>query len=215
MSNDLLTEVASDLLAPAGLQTSDLDRLIGQLAGGAIDAADIYFQRGQLESWSMENGIVKEGAFHIEQGAGLRAISGEKTGFAYSEDLSLAQLTDAAQAARAIARIGDDGTLALPSAGSAITRYEPVDVLNSISQEEKIALIQRVEAVARQADSRVKEVFVNLVGAHDTVMIASSETGLSADVRPLVRINVTVVVEQNGRRETGSSGGGARSGYQY
>ncbi len=212
---DLIQIARETLLAPTGLGESDLDRMLGELVGGGIDAADIYFQSSRLESWVLEDGIVKEGSYSIEQGAGIRAISGEKTGFAYSDELHLAPLIDAARAARAIARSGGDGTVKVAGLTPVRQLYQPINPLLSLTESEKVELLRRVDAEARKQDSRVQQVIVSLVGAHDVMMVAATDGTLSADVRPLVRLNVQVIVEQGERREQGSSGGGARDSFQF
>jgi TldD protein len=207
-----LIQIAQDaILAPVGLIESDLDKMLGELTGSAIDAADIYFQSSRLESWVLEDGIIKEGSHNIEQGAGIRAISGEKTGFAYSDELQLPMLLDAAKAARAISSTGVDRSVKI-SGGEMVGRqlYAPINPLPSLSEAEKVELLRRVDAEARKQDPRVKQVIVSLVGAQDVVLVAAIDGSMSADVRPLVRLNVHVIAEQNGRREQGSSGGGGR-----
>jgi TldD protein len=200
---------------PAGLGDADLDRLLSGLTSSAVDAADIYFQTGRLESWVLEDGIIKDGTFNIEQGAGLRAVSGERTGFAYSDELHLPALQQAAGAARAIARAGQGGRVRI--AGVPVVRrlYEPLDPVSSLPDAEKLALLHRVDAEARRQDPRVREVTISLVAALDTVLVLSDDGSLTADVRPLVRMNVSVIAEGSGRREQGSSGGGARRDLSY
>jgi len=201
------------LLAPGGLATGDLDRVFSQLMGPSIDAADLYFQHSRSESWVLEEGIVKDGNHSIEQGVGVRAMSGEKTGFSYSDDIVLPQLLEASRAARAIAQggAGQGRPLALAT-GRAL--YPAIDPVESLPNEEKIAVLREVDAYARSRDPRVKQVVVSMSATLDTVLIAASDGTLAADVRPLVRLNVQVIVEQNGRREQGHSGGGGRYGYR-
>jgi TldD protein len=198
------------ILAPVGLGDSDLDRLIGALHSPSIDAADVYFQSSRLQSWSLEDGIIKDGSFNIEQGAGLRAISGEKTGFAYSDELEIAALSNAADAARAIARGGGAAPVKIIGASAPRRLYEPTDPIESLDDAAKIDLLHRVDAEARAMDPRVKEVMTGLVAVQDTILVVSDDGRLSADVRPLIRLSVAVVVEENGRREQAHSGGGAR-----
>ncbi|MCU7929429.1 MAG: metalloprotease TldD [Candidatus Thiodiazotropha sp. (ex Codakia rugifera)] len=213
--SDLIQIAQETILAPVGLVEQDLDRMLGELTGSGVDAADLYFQSSRLESWVLEDGIIKEGAHNIEQGAGIRVISGEKTGFAYSDELQLPTLQEAARAARAIARSGADQSVHI--AGMPVSRqlYAPVNPLPSLSEIEKIDLLRRVDNEARQQDSRVKQVIVSLVGAHDVILVAAIDGTLNADVRPLIRLNVHVIVEQGSRREQGSSGGGARENFDY
>ena len=215
MSDPLVIARAS-ILAPVGLDDRQIDRLLGQLDGGRIDAADIYFQSSRLQSWVLEDGILKEGNFNIEQGAGVRAVSGEKTGFAYSDELQFPALLEAAQAARAIARSGGEGRVRVAGGSpSSHQLYQPINPLESLPDPEKVALLHRVDQEARSQDPRVKQVVTSLVAAHDVVLVAAADGTFSADVRPLVRLNVNVIAEDGDRREQGSSGGGARRGLDY
>lgn len=211
-----LIQIANEaILTPAGLGENDLDRMLGELVGSGIDAADVYFQSSRLESWVLEDGIIKEGSHNIEQGAGIRAISGEKTGFAYSDELQLPALIEAARAARSISRSGSGGSIRVRSLPLENRLYAPINPLPSLTETEKVALLRRVDAEARRQDPRIQQVIVSLVGAQDIVLVAATDGTLSADVRPLVRLNVHVIAEQNGRREQGSSGGGARASFAY
>ena len=204
----------SRLLAPTGLDTDALQRAFGTLLGPGIDFGDLYFQHTRRESWSMEDGIVKDGAHAIEQGVGVRAISGEKTGFAYSDDLDAAALIASAQSARAIARDGRQ------HAGQALARnsgrqlYPALDPVDAFANEAKVALLRRVDALVRALDPRVQQAMVSLSGGVDTVLVARSDGVLAGDVRPLVRMNIQVIVEQNGRRESGFAGFGGRYSYE-
>ncbi len=215
MMTDPISIARTSILEPAGLTEQDLDRLLGTLAGSAVDAADIYFQSSRLESWVLEDGIIKDGNFSIEQGAGLRAISGEKTGFAYSDELRFPALAQAADAARAIARSGQGVTVRIGEAAPKRRLYAPTNPIASLPAPDKIALLQRVDAEARRADPRVREVAASIVAVQDTVLVLGDDGTMSADVRPLVRLNVSVVAEDGGRREQGSSGGGARADLDY
>ncbi len=212
---DSLAIARDSILAPAGLAERDLDRLLGSLTSASIDAADIYFQYSRLQSWMLEDGILKDGNFSIEQGAGLRAISGEKTGFAYSDELHFPALIQAAEAARSIARGGQEVRVKVGKAPVRRSLYPQLDPIDSLPDQDKVALLQRVDAEARRADPRVREVSASLVAVQDTVMVLADDGTLAADVRPLVRLNVSVIAEENGRREQGSSGGGARADLGY
>ncbi len=205
------------LLEPVEVGDRQLDHLLGKMAGKHIDHADIYFQYSRSESWSLEEGIVKSGSYSIDKGVGLRAVSGEKTGFAFSDDLSLDSLTNAAVSARGIAHgMGSSGGgLVSRSDQKAPALYDEVNPLDSLSEADKIELLGQVEREARAQDPRVKEVIVNLTGEHDVVMVVRQDGTICADVRPLIRLNVMVVAEQNGRRERGSFGGGSRESYDY
>ncbi|PWK92054.1 metalloprotease TldD [Fulvimonas soli] len=213
MTDSPLAQAERRLLAPGGLATGDLDRVFAQLMGPDIDAADLYFQHSRSESWLLEEGIVKDGSHAIEQGVGVRAISGEKTGFAYSDEIVLPQLLDASRAARAIARDGHGAGRPLALAG-ARALYPAIDPVESLPNPDKIALLREVDAYARARDPRVKQVIVSLAATLDTVLVAGSDGTLAADVRPLVRLNVQVIAEANGRREQGHAGGGGRYGYR-
>ena len=211
--DSLIAQAERRLLAPGGLAASDLDRVFSQLMGPSIDAADLYFQHSRSESWLLEEGIVKDGSHSIEQGVGVRAISGEKTGFAYSDEIVLPQLLDASKAARAIAQGGDGVGKPLALNGGR-QLYPAIDPIESLPNPDKIALLREVDAYARSRDPRVKQVIVSLAATMDTVLVAASDGTLAADVRPLVRLNVQVIAEQGSRREQGSAGGGGRYGYR-
>ncbi|MBS0290601.1 MAG: metalloprotease TldD [Proteobacteria bacterium] len=203
------------LLAPGGLTVTDLERVLGQLLGHRVDSGDLYFQSTQQESFSLEDGIVKEGSFNLDHGVGVRAISGEKTGFAYSDDIILPALEQSVKAARCIAQTGGKGSLQAWHRQQVKPLYIDTNPLDSLTTEEKIAFLRQIDAFARKQDPRVIQVMVSLVGVFDTILVVSSDGTLHADIRPLVRLNVSVIVEQQGRRETGSSGGGGRTNYQY
>ena len=213
--NDAITLATNSLLSPAGLESSDIDRLMGRLLSQDIDYADLYFQYSRQEGWSLEDGAVKSGSRSTDQGVGVRAISGEKTGFAYSDEFLLPVLTQAADAAGAIARSGASAPPVNWSSQKAPSLYSAADPLLSLSDEDKVSLLQEVEVAARSCDPRVSQVMASLAAVHDIVLVARSDGQMVADVRPLVRLNVTVIVEQNGRREQGSYGGGGRFGYSW
>jgi TldD protein len=202
------------LLQPGGLSSGDLERVFARLMGPSIDAADLYFQHSRSESWALEDGIVKEGSHSIEQGVGVRAMSGEKTGFAYSDEIVLPQLLDAARSARAIAQSGNttNGRALMQSETRAL--YPPLDPIESLDNADKIALLRELDRYCRAQDPCVSQVIVSLASVMDTVLVAAADGTLAADMRPLVRLNVQVIAERNGRREQGSSGGGGRYGYR-
>ncbi len=209
-------QVASDvLLTPSGLAFADIDRVMGDMLGRGIDYADLYFQYTRQEGWSLEDGAVKSGSRSTDQGVGLRAVSGEKTGFAYSDEFVLPALAQAADAAKAIAHSGGMLAPATRRPRNYPSLYSAADPIASLTDEEKIRLLQRVETEARACDSRVSQVMASLAAVHDIVLIARSDGEYVADVRPLIRLNVTVIAEQNGRREQGSCGGGGRFGYNW
>ncbi len=209
---DLLEEAQGQLWAPAGLEQSDLDRLMGRLSSRSIDVGELFFQHQRSESWALEDGIVKDGSFSVDRGVGVRAISGEKTGFAYAEDIILPALTSATEAARSIARHGEDRSVPAWQVPRVPARYPSVDPISTLDGSEKVALLRRVDEAARQADPRVKEVNVRLSASHESILVMASDGTLCADVRPLVRLDVSVIVEQDGRRERGSAGAGGRGG---
>ena len=204
----------SRLLAPTGLDLDSLQRAFGTLLGPGIDFGDLYFQHARRESWSMEDGIVKDGAHAIEQGVGVRAISGEKTGFAYSDDLDAQALIASAQSARAIARDGRERGAHALQRSHGRTLYPALDPVDALGNEAKVAVLRRVDALLRALDPRVQQVMVSLSGGVDTVLVARSDGVLAGDVRPLVRMNVQVIVEQGGRRESGYAGFGGRYSYE-
>jgi TldD protein len=203
------------LLSPSGLGEDDLQRVLDQLMGHRIDSADLYFQVNRHESWMLEDGIVREGHHGIDQGVGVRAMSGEKTGFAYSDEIMLPALKEAANAARAIARSGRQGSVQAWQQSNARGLYLPTDPLVALDTEQKIALLRDLDAEARRLDPRITQVIVSLAGTHEVILVASSDGTLAADVRPLVRMNVSVIAEQGDRREQGTAGGGGRLDYNY
>ena len=215
MTSEPIAIAQQTLLEPAGLATGDLERVMQNLLGGGIDTADIYLQATRYESWGLEDGIVKEGTHSIDQGAGIRAVAGEKTGFAYSDDITTSALLEAAKSARSIARRGDEGTRELAQTPRPPSLYLPIDPLRSLPEEDKIALLKRLDQECRAIDPRVEQVFVSLSGSHEVIMVMGQDGATHGDVRPLVRLNVSVIVEDGGRREQGSYGGGGRTDYQY
>jgi len=205
------------ILNAAGLKESDLNKVLGKiLSRGGVDNGDIYFQQRHYESWSLEESIVKQGTFGIEKGVGVRAISGEKTGFAYSDEISLNALNQAGKTARAISRSGKSHSVKAFD-GSLATQhlYDAVDPLDDFSADEKVRLLESIDAEARRLDPRVSQVMVSLVGVRDMIVVAAADGSLASDVRPLVRMSINVIVEADGRREQGTAGGGARVAYGY
>ncbi len=213
--SDLLLAATERLLGPGGMGLDDLPGLLGELAGPGIDAADLYFQDQVSESWVLEDGIVKEGSFHLEQGVGVRALSGEKTGFAYSNAITVDALRQAARAARSIARSGQTGQVAVPVAAGFVPLYGRANPLDDLDRAAKVELLQRIDAATRALDPRISQVTVSLAGVWDHLLVSAMDGTLAADIRPLVRFSVSVIVEQNGRRERGGHGGGGRTGYRY
>jgi len=207
------------LLTPYGLDEALLTRVLGDIFTHRVDYADLYFQTTRSEAWSLEEGIVKSGSFSIDQGVGVRAVAGERTAFAYSDDLSAEAIMQAAAATKAIAKAGG-GRQRIKVASSlkgtfGRDLYLPRDPLNSLDATAKVNLLERIEKMARSRDPRITQVMAGLAGEYDVVLVARSDGILAADIRPLVRVSVTVIAEQNGRREVGSSGGGGRYDYHY
>jgi TldD protein len=212
---NIFETASATLLAPHALDEGRLQAVFGQMLAHRVDYADLYFQYSRSESWSLEEGIVKSGSFNIDQGVGVRAVSGEKTAFAYSDDISFDALQSAAQATRAIARQGGNASTAIARKGELRALYAPQDPLASLGAPEKVALLERLERIARGLDPRVTQVMASLAGEYEVVMVARSDGMQAADVRPLVRLSLQVIVESGGRREQGSAGGGGRFDYGY
>ncbi|MDM0010300.1 metalloprotease TldD [Variovorax sp. J22G73] len=205
------------LLTPFGLDESHLSKALAEITSHKVDDADLYFQYTRSEGWSLEEGIVKTGSFSIDQGVGVRAVSGEKTAFAYSDDISEASLLDAARTVRSISSAGRTGRVKTPARKIASSRslYDGVDPIATLDSTAKVKLLEKVEKLARSRDPRVAQVMAGLASEYDVVLVARADGTLAADVRPLVRLSVTVIAEQNGRREIGSGGGGGRFGLAY
>ncbi len=214
-TNDTIETVMSRMLEPAGLGEQHLNRTLGGIMQGGIDYADLYFQVSRQESWMLEDSIIREGSFSHDQGVGVRAVSGEKTGFAYSDELLLPALEQAAGAARAIARQGDSKALPAWQRGNSKPLYPITDPTASISDKQKTELLAGLEEATRALDTRVEQVIISMSSSQDLILIAASDGTLAADMRPLVRLNVSVILEENGRREQGYFGGGARSDLDY
>ncbi|OQK17093.1 metalloprotease TldD [Methyloprofundus sedimenti] len=215
MHNSALHTAKQAILVPTGLQESHIYRVMDQLLNGAVDSGDIYFQSSHYESWVLEDGIIKEGSHNIEQGAGVRALSGEKTGFAYSDKIDLTELLAAVNNVQAIARQGQTANVPMPAHKSYPQLYTPINPLSSLSDQEKVDFLRRIDTETRKLDPRIEQVIISLVGVQDHILIANQGDSLAGDVRPLVRLNVSVIVEDKGRREQGSMGGGARADYLY
>ena len=205
------------LLTPFGLDETHLVRALNEIKAHKVDDADLYFQYTRSEGWSLEEGIVKTGSFSIDQGVGVRAVSGEKTAFAYSDDISNASLLDAARTVRAISSASKSAKVktATPKVSRSRTLYKDLDPIASLESTAKVGLLEKVEKLARAKDPRVAQVMAGLASEYDVVMVARADGTIAADVRPLVRLSVTVIAEQKGRREVGSAGGGGRFGLAY
>ncbi len=207
------------LLDPSSLDVPALQGILNNIMTHQIDYADLYFQYSRAESWGLEEGQVKSGNFSIDQGVGVRAVSGEKTAFAYSDDINLPALQQAANATKAIAAIGNDSFDAnktgVISQVEAPQLYIPHDPIASLSAEAKVKLLERLETYARKIDPRISQVTASIAGEYEVIMVARHDGVMAADVRPLVRLSINVIAESNGRREQGSAGGGGRFDYAY
>jgi TldD protein len=212
----LILETATrTLLAPFDLEMNQLERVFGVLGARRIDYADLYFQYTRSEGWSLEEGIVKSGSFNIEQGVGVRAVAGEKTAFAYSDEISFDALQDAAKATRAIAASGQSRKVKANQGSLPVPLYREIDPVASLDSAHKVALLEKLEKKCRALDPRITQVMASLGGEYDVVLVARADGKRAADVRPLVRLSVQVIAESNGRREAGSSGGGGRTDYAH
>jgi TldD protein len=214
-SLDRLNLVKRAILDPAGLQEMHIEQVLNRLLSAHVDAADIYFQANHFESWGLESGIIKEGSYSIEQGAGVRAVSGDKTGFAYSERLELPVLLQAANNVKAIVRQAQTAKVQIPTLSNERHYYGVANPLSSLTDQEKVDLLRKVDSETRKLDSRIEEVMVSLAGVHEYVLVANQSGQLVADIRPLVRMSVSVIISANGKREQGSMGGGMRGDYNY
>lgn len=203
----------STILDPSGLDESHLSQAFSTLLNSSVDSGDIYFQMRKHEAWSLEDGIVKEASYNISQGVGIRAIKGDKSGFAYSDEIVLPALLESCKAARAIARGNQDGKVQTWKSNAGNQLYMPDNPLDSITESDKVNLLRSLDALARKQDDRIKQVMASIAGTHEIILVANSDGSLAADVRPLVRLNLSVIVEDKGRLEQGSAGGGGRVGY--
>jgi TldD protein len=213
--HNTINAVITRMLEPAGLEERHLSTTLDGIMQGGADYADLYFQVSRQESWILEDGIIREGSFSLDQGVGVRAVSGEKTGFAYSDELLLPALKQAAEAARAIARQGQAKQLQAWHRGESPLLYPVADPTTSIDDKQKTALIAAIDEKTRALDQRIEQVIVSMTSSQDLVLVAATDGTLAADVRPLVRFNVSVILEHNGHREQGYAGGGARADLGY
>lgn len=211
----MLNQVSESLLAPSGLELSHLSKVLNHFANRQIDYADLYFQLSQDESWSLEDSIIKEGGFYIDRGFGVRAVSGEKTGFAYADQIGLSQLEQCATAARSITNASGQLSVKSFKQTNAIKRYASVNPLDTLSREQKVELLHLVDKVARAEDPRVIQVNAGLSAVYEEMLVAATDGTLAADIRPLVRLSVSVLVEENSKRERGSAGAGGRFGLNW
>ena len=213
--NDPIQAAMRALLEPAEMHGDGVATQLGNLTGAGIDLGEVYFQNRRTESWSLEDGIVKDGSFSLDRGLGVRAVCGEKSGFAYVEDINATGLASAVSAARSIARSGAEGRVKAHQTATAVPRYPAVDPIPTLSAQEKVDLLARADQAARRIDNRVEQVTVRLVADHDTMLVMATDGTFCADVRPLVRMDVSVIVVQDGRRERGYAGGGGRRGLDH
>ena len=213
----MLNQVSNTLLTPSNLSTKALLNIFDMMSHRNIDYADLYFQLSQDESWVLEDGIIKEGGFHIDRGVGVRAVSGEKTGFAYADQINLASLQQCVEAVKGIAQV-KQGNLISPSAFNVvnpITRYAAINPLESLTKEKKIELLHLIDRTARAENHRVTRVSASLSSVYEEVLVMATDGTLAADIRPLVRLSISVLVEENGKRERGSCGSGGRFGLDW
>lgn len=211
----IVNQVSERLLNPNNLSQKDLMHLLDMLSARQIDFGDLYFLSGYYESWSLEDRIIKSASFHRDQGVGVRAIVGEKTGFAYTDQLTLDRLEQSVSAANSITKLQTPVSVTPFKSADIVAKYQSINPINSFSQEQKVAILRQVDQLARSIDPRVIEVSASLTGSYEDILIAATDGTLCADIRPLVRLSVSVIVEQAGKREHGSSGGGGRFGYEY
>lgn len=207
---DVFDQASEILLSPGGLVVEQVSTELANMMPASADFADLFFQHTHYESWALEEGIVRDGSFSIEQGVGARVMSGEKTGFAYADDISLDSLKRIGPLAGAIVKSGGSGTVKPARAVDAQLRYQGDDPAGSVSSADKVALLQKIDSYTRDLDSRVTDVLLSMAAVRDVVLTINTDGALAADIRPIVRFNVRVIVEQNGKRESGSSGGGGR-----
>jgi len=213
MMNNMIDKAVATLLQPVGLDVSALETALGHAMSASIDTADLFLQSAYEESWSLEDGLVKDASYTFDRGFGLRVISGEKTGFAYADEINDKALKKAAACASSI--VNTNGCRAIQQIKTTVSPmlYSEVNPIGSMSEKEKVLLLHQVDQYARKKDPRIKQVIVNLLGQYDIILILNSDGTLSADIRPLVNLMVRVYVEQDGQKEHGFSGGGARSNY--
>jgi TldD protein len=212
--NELIAIAEQQLLQPGGLDQSSLQRVLSDLMGPAVDSGDLYFQSTRHESWTLEDGLVRSGSHAVEKGVGIRAISGDKTGFAYADEIILPALLEASKAARAIASHGDSGKLQAWNSQMVKPLYSQADPMEVMGAAEKVDLLRQIDTYTRSRDPRISQVVVSLAATHETILVAHTDGTLAADVRPLVRLNVSVIAEQGKRREQGGDGGGGRFSYR-
>ncbi len=212
---DSLVIAKTQLLTPSGLDERSLQHVMDSMLNKNIDMAELYFQNIQSESWLLEEGIVKSSNFNADKGVGVRSVSGDKTGFAYANDIQLEALTSAANAVKSIASTGKNHQLQVWKRSQPLSLYRQDNPLFSLTPDAKVALLKQADAYTRSLDERVQKVTISLSGSHETILVADSNGTFAADVRPLIHFNIAVIVEENGRRESGRFGGGRRDDYSF
>lgn len=211
----ILQQATEILLSPADLNAQQLESVLSKAVSKGVDLSEIYLQRSEEESWMLEDGVVRDADFSIDQGFGLRVTSDEKIGFAYADAISLPELTQAAESARSIVHAGQSGVVALPTPHKSPILYPGINPLVSLADTDKVALLTRLDKEIRARDPRISNVILRLSSSYDVVLVLQGDGSFSADVRPLVSFNMSIIVEDNGRRESASAGGGARAGYEF
>ena len=207
--------VSESLLTPAGLTVDNLHHHLSNIVKHRVDFADLYFQASHHESWVLEDGIIKEGSFNIERGVGVRAISGEKTGFAYADEINDKSINQSVIASRGIAQSGNNGQVSAWKKAPSITTYQGLNPLTLMSEVDKLDILRALDTHARAQDPRVSQVVASISGVYEEILVVATDGTLATDIRPLVRLNCSVIVDDNGKRERGSAGGGARTDYRY
>ncbi|EPR4993301.1 metalloprotease TldD [Vibrio navarrensis] len=210
-----INQVEEALLAPGGLTAQDVAETLSSIATRQIDYADIYFQSSWHESLVLEDSIIKDGSFNIDCGVGVRAVTGEKTGFAYADQIQLDGLRQSALAARGIAQQGQNGQVQAFRRSDNQRYYAALNPLACWEKQQKTELLKSLDAYIRTKEPLVKEVSISLSGVHEQMLVAATDGTYAGDVRPLVRLSISVLAEKGDRRERGSSGGGGRFGYDF
>lgn len=211
--SEIVSQAKAILLSPGNIQDKQIENLFNEILGYQVDDADIYFQACRHESWLFEDGIIKEASYDIDSGVGIRAMSGEKTGFAYSDEIMMPALMASAKAVSSISRQGGQQKVQAWKGRSVSPLYQETNPISSLTEDEKVALLNDLNQEARKQDPRIKQVIVSLNGMHETVLVMRANGEVAADIRPLIRVDVSVVIEENGRREKAASGGGGRRRY--
>ncbi len=210
-----MERIEDALLGPSGLTEQDIEATLASIATRQIDYADIYFQSSWHESLVLEDSIIKDGSFNIDRGVGVRAVTGEKTGFAYSDQIHLEGLTQSANAARGIAQQGQNGQVRSLTRRDNQAFYQAVNPLESWEKQQKTELLKQLDAYIRTKEPLVKEVSISISGVYEQILVAATDGTFAGDTRPLVRLSISVLAQKGERRERGSAGGGGRFGYDF